>query len=169
MRLTIVDHVLVDFVREDQYVGIAHDVSQRVDVSFFQNGTGRIMRRVDHNKTCLWSDSRSHFIPRNAVAIDANRHLHKHRYAASQFDGWNIAVIGWFNDDDFITGMHSAQYRSEDALRSAGSDGNLALGIVAMPVQCLNFLRNRFPQYSDTSHRWILVQAFAHGIADGID
>ena len=64
--------------------------------------------------------------------------------------------------------MHAAQDGGQDGLGRAGSDSDLALGVVLPAIQPFDLLADRVAQRCGAGHRRVLVVAVAHGVRHGV-
>ena len=147
----------------------AHDVGQRGHVGRTQDGARRIMRRIDDDQARFCADGGGQLVPRHAVALFTHLHGDQHGHAAGQRDGRQIAVVGRFDDDDFLARMHAAQNGRGKGLRGAGRDGDFRAGIVAVAVQAGDLRGDGLAQGGGARHLRVLVVAGAHGVADQVD
>ena len=163
---SVVHHVLVDLVADDEDVGRRQQLLQAQHVGLGPDGGGRVMRGVDQDGPGTAGDGGGNQV--EVRAETSRRQGNTHDATSGQFDVGRIAVVAGFEHDDLFTAAHHGQDGGQDGLGGAGGDRDLIGGAVAALMQRRDFRRHGLAQQRDTRHRRVLVQALRHGLGDGL-
>ncbi len=167
MRLAVVDHVLVDLVRQQQDIGACQQLRQLAHVFLAPDRAGRVVRRVDQDHARARRDRGREAVERNAEVRRVERD--RHRLAAGQFDRRQIAVVARLQHDHFVARMDRAQDRGQQRLCRAGGHRDFAVGVVGAAIELADLVRDGLAQLRHAGHRRVLVQAALHRARDRVD
>ena len=159
--------MLVDLIRQDDDVGVGHELLELLEIVCRPYAPRRVVGRVEDDHPGAVRETLLDPFPVNAVAGRLQGHVDGH--PAAKADGRNIAVVGRLEDHHFVAFAHDGGDRGEDRLGRPCGDGDLAVHVEPRAVEVLHLLRNRFAQLGHALHRRVLVDALAHPCGDAVD
>ena len=143
MRLPVVDHMLIDLVRDYDQVVFDSERFQRREVSILENPATGIIGRIDQNRSRARRDGGGDCVPAHAeICTDGDRH----RDRTSDQNIRNVAIVCGFEDDHFVARSHAAEDGIEDGLGRPGSDCDLRIPVVVRPIEACDLARNGLAQ-----------------------
>lgn len=163
--LAIENDVFIDFVGHQQHAGIAHDGFQSVQVAFFKDRAGGIVREVEHQQARLGRDGVAHTLPIDAVVgigLGGRAQRHRHGRATGQTDRRQVGVVAGFDDDHFVAAIDRGQHGRHQGLGGPAGDGDLGFWIVGMAIEFARLGGDGVAQGGNPGHVGILVVAVGH-------
>jgi len=119
--------VLIHLITEDDQVMLYCQRFNDIDFIIIENPSRWIVRRIDNEHPCLWSDCRF-----KTFTIDSEVRGFKPDISAScagKFDCCRIAVVPGLKENDFVVFLEDAQHGCGDCACTPGRDGDLMIGI----------------------------------------
>jgi hypothetical protein len=159
--------VLVDLVAEQDDVGTAQEVDERLHVVGAEHRAGRVVRTVDHQHPRARGDRGTYRVPVRREAERIQRDMHRLR--AGQVDRRFVAVVAGVEDDHLVAGPNDGMDRIEDRLGGAAGDRDLAVGIGSPAIAAFGLAGDRLAQRGHAAHHRVLVVAGLHRPGQCID
>ncbi|MNV50577.1 hypothetical protein D3C71_1425950 [compost metagenome] len=132
MNIAIEHHVFVNFVGQNDDVGIASQGGQPFDIMFTEYAARWIVRAVDDDHPRFAVDGRSDLIPVNMQIFQ--RQFNRHRSGALQTHDRRIAVERRFKIDHLIARVHQCADGGIQPFAGAGNDRDFFVSVIACAI-----------------------------------